>query len=169
MVVRLVETLAGQGFVVDAADEEPHGLSECERRIYAAEIAFIRYRLGSAERRFERLRQARVTLAGHGPVLLALLEAGLISRWRQVRVTAPTEEVAKLEQAAARARRDEAQQPAYADPAPSWWAGEEPPEWKLLAEALQAAGHVPVVVPMHHDAAAVELLPYVVRVVLCDD
>ncbi|MEU7837743.1 hypothetical protein [Nonomuraea sp. NPDC049129] len=121
MVVRLVETLAGQGFVVDAADEEPHGLSECERRIYAAEIAFIRYRLASAERRFERLREARVTLAGHGPVLLALLEAGLVSGWRQVRVAAPAEEAAKLEQAAARARRDEAQR-VRVDPAPPLWA-----------------------------------------------
>lgn len=109
MVVDLVRTLADQGFVIDVADEEPHGLSERERRIYAAEIAFVRYRLGAAERRFERLRQARITLAGHGPVLVALLEAGLVSGWRQVRVTAPVEETGRLEEAAARARRDEEQ------------------------------------------------------------
>jgi len=62
-----------------------------------------------------------------------------------------------------------ARQPVYADPAPSWWAEEEPPEWKILAEALRTAGHVPVVTLLHHDAAAAELLPYVVQVVLCDD
>ena len=109
MVVSLVETLAAHGFVVDAADEEPHGLSAYERRIYAAEIAFIRYRLASAERRFERLRQARITLAGHGPVLAALLEAGLVSGWRHVRVVSSAGEAANLEQVAARARRDEEQ------------------------------------------------------------
>ncbi|MEV6158627.1 hypothetical protein AB0L53_50705 [Nonomuraea sp. NPDC052129] len=145
MVVRLVETLAGQGFVVDAADEEPHGLSECERRIYAAEIAFIRYRLGSAERRFERLREARVTLAGHGPVLLALLEAGLVSGWRQVRVAAPAEGVAKLEQAAARARRDEAQrvrvdtaQPLWADADVGFQIGTETADLLATAQACPA-------------------------------
>ncbi|MEU4232923.1 hypothetical protein AB0F17_52265 [Nonomuraea sp. NPDC026600] len=109
MVADLVQTLAGQGFVIDASDEEPHGLGERERQIYAAEIAFVRHRLSSAERRFERLRQARVTLAGHGPVLAALLEAGLVSGWRQVRVVAPAEEIMRLEETAARARRDEDQ------------------------------------------------------------
>lgn len=120
MVVDLVQTLADQGFLIDAADEEPHGLSERERQIYAAEIAFVRYRLGSAERRFERLRQARITLAGHGPVLAALLEAVLVSGWRQIRVVAPAEEAEKLQEAAARARRDDDQRvridPATAEP-----------------------------------------------------
>ncbi|WP_433518723.1 hypothetical protein ACQP2T_26430 [Nonomuraea sp. CA-143628] len=145
MVVRLVETLAGQGFVVEAADEEPHGLSECERRIYAAEIAFVRHRLGSAERRFERLREARVTLAGHGPVLLALLEAGLVSGWRQVRVAAPAEEAAKLEYAAARARRDEAQrvrvdtaQPLWADADVVFQIGTETADLLATAQACPA-------------------------------
>ncbi|GAB3442023.1 hypothetical protein GCM10027570_08870 [Streptomonospora sediminis] len=104
-VVHLVEALAAEGFVLDAADEEPHGLTGPELDTYAAEIAFIRYRLASAERRFERFRQARIALTGHGPVLSALLESGLASGWRRIVVEAPDREADRLSAAAARGRR----------------------------------------------------------------
>jgi hypothetical protein len=38
-----------------------------------------------------------------------------------------------------------------------------------LADALRAAGHSPVVVPLDHDREATRVLPYVVQVVLCRD
>lgn len=84
IVERLVRGLAEQWLVSDVRTEEPHTLSVAEREVYAPEIAFLRYGHDSAERRFERLRQARVVLAGDGPVLAALLEAGLRSGWRDV-------------------------------------------------------------------------------------
>jgi hypothetical protein len=38
-----------------------------------------------------------------------------------------------------------------------------------LVDALRAAGHTPVVVPLDHDPEATRILPYVLRVVLCRD
>lgn len=116
-VVRLVGALAEEGFVLDAAEEEPHGLTEGDLDAYAAEIAFIRYRLPSAERRFERLRQARIALTGHGPVLLALLESGLACGWLQVIVDAPVGETGALAAAVERARRDGGQRVCFGEAA----------------------------------------------------
>ncbi|MFI9813823.1 hypothetical protein [Saccharothrix variisporea] len=86
VVEHLVRSLLDQQLLVDARDDEPHSLTEEEQRVYAPEIAFLRYATDSAEHRFERLRSARVALVGHGPVLAALLEAGLRSGWRRVEV-----------------------------------------------------------------------------------
>ncbi|GAA2923985.1 hypothetical protein [Streptomyces enissocaesilis] len=102
----LVTALAKHRFVVDVGEEQPHGLSPDEVETYAPEIAFIRYGFDSAERRFERVREARVLLVGSGPVLAALLRTGLNSGWRSVRVAdagaVPTDLAACL----AAARRD---------------------------------------------------------------
>ncbi|MBF9133693.1 hypothetical protein I0C86_32875 [Plantactinospora sp. S1510] len=38
-----------------------------------------------------------------------------------------------------------------------------------LVTALRSAGRVPVAVPLHHDPEAVRVLPFLVRVVLCDE
>lgn len=112
----LVGRLAEAGFVVDAQDDEPHGLSRKELETYRAEIAFVRYRLASAERRFERLRRARITLRGSGPVAEALLQAGLQCGWRDVLVQAPEGEVRALKAAADRALRDARQSVSFAPP-----------------------------------------------------
>ncbi|MFI6803208.1 hypothetical protein [Streptosporangium canum] len=109
LVEQLVAALAEQGFVVDARPEEPHTLSPGERATYQPEIAFIRYGADSAERRFERLREARVVLHGGGPVLGAVLEAGLRSGWRQVLAIDTGVIPADLAAAVVRGRRDAAQ------------------------------------------------------------
>ncbi|MFC5826351.1 hypothetical protein [Nonomuraea insulae] len=109
LVERLVRGLAEQRLVSDAREEEPHTLSAAEREVYAPEIAFLRYGHDSAERRFERLRQARVVLVGDGPVLGALLEAGLRSGWRDVRVAEGGAARVDLAAPQVRGRRDDAQ------------------------------------------------------------
>ncbi|MEV5574313.1 hypothetical protein AB0L06_30125 [Spirillospora sp. NPDC052269] len=106
LVERLVGALAEHRFVVDARVEEPHWLSAAEQEVYAPEIAFIRYGFDSAERRFERLRLARISLVGSGPVLGALLRAGLNSGWHTVRVTDLGDEPVDLLAAVAESRRD---------------------------------------------------------------
>ncbi|WP_157429456.1 hypothetical protein [Actinomadura oligospora] len=106
LVEKLVGALAEHRFVVDARVEEPHGLSAAEQETYAPEIAFIRYGFDSAERRFERLRQATVSLTGSGPVLAALLRAGLNSGWRLVRLTDVGAEPIDLVAEVAASRRD---------------------------------------------------------------
>ncbi|MFC5182272.1 hypothetical protein [Actinomadura harenae] len=105
MVERLVGVLAERRFVVDGRDGEPHTLSADELAVYAPEIAFIRYGFDSAEARFERLRRARVALVGDGPVMHALVEAGLGSGWREVFVVGDPD----ADVAVARGRRDAAQ------------------------------------------------------------
>src|SRR5437868_357568 len=109
LVENLVAALAAQRLVADAQTEEPHTLRPEERAVYAPEIAFIRYGASSAERRFERLRETSVALYGSGPVLAALLEAGLRSGWREVRVVDAGTERADLMAAVERGRRDAAQ------------------------------------------------------------
>jgi len=109
MVHDLVRVLAEQRFVADVRQDEPHLLDADELRIYAAEIAFIRYALDSAERRFQRVRDARIVVLGLGPVLAAVLEAGLWSGWRDVRVLAPDSEVPVLRGVVERSCRDSKQ------------------------------------------------------------
>jgi len=106
MVEGLVGVLSKERFIVDVVGDEPHLLDAEEQRVYAAEIAFIRYGLDSAERRFQRVREARITLIGGGPVASALLEAGLWSGWRNVQVLAPAEQVVALRDVVQRTRRD---------------------------------------------------------------
>ncbi|MGH3972179.1 MAG: hypothetical protein ACRDS9_02465, partial [Pseudonocardiaceae bacterium] len=107
MVGQLVRTLYEQGFVIDARADRPHSLTAAECRIYAEEIGFVRYSLDSAEYRFQCYRQARVTVLGSGPVLTALLEAGLRSGLRDVRVAGcGLAQVPQLRQVVQRACRD---------------------------------------------------------------
>ena len=70
------------------------------------EIAFIRYALDSAEHRFQQYRERPVLLTGEGPVMAAVLRAGLRSGWRQVRVLAGVEDVARLRAVAQESRKD---------------------------------------------------------------
>ncbi|MGW4111044.1 hypothetical protein ACWEFJ_09210 [Actinosynnema sp. NPDC004786] len=107
-VEHLVRVLHEQHLLVDAVDDEPHALTEEELRVYEPEIAFLRYATDSAEHRFERLRSARVTLRGGGPVLAALLAAGLRSGWRRVSVRTD-DDVTALRAVARAATRDDAQ------------------------------------------------------------
>jgi hypothetical protein len=95
--------------LVDAADDPPHTLSDEELRVYQPEIASIRLGADSAEHRFERLRSARVTVLGGGPVLPALPAAGLRSGWRRVAVRADEGDVDRLTAVARDAVRDSAQ------------------------------------------------------------
>ncbi|NUT91096.1 MAG: hypothetical protein HOY78_03620 [Saccharothrix sp.] len=107
VVEHLVQSLMAQQLLVDAQDDEQHSLSEEEQRVYSQEIAFLRYATDSAEHRFERLRSARVALVGRGPVVAALLEAGLRSGWRRVAVC--TDDTDELRAVARGAVRDSAQ------------------------------------------------------------
>ncbi|GAA2092723.1 hypothetical protein GCM10009801_59420 [Streptomyces albiaxialis] len=110
-VERLVGTLAEGGFVTDAVPERPHGLSADEQRLYAEQLAFLRYAADSAEHRFERLRAARVALWGDGPLLAEVLRLGLRSGWRTVEVTVPDGAPAEpLRRLAATARKDALQE-----------------------------------------------------------
>lgn len=109
MVESVVDTLREQRLLVDAGVAVPHTLGAQELRVYASEIAFIRYVLDSPEHRFQRLREARIELVGAGPVLAAVLEAGLRSGWRRVRVRAPGSETEALRVAATDAQRDSRQ------------------------------------------------------------
>lgn len=88
MVYRLVNTLTRNGFVVDEAPGEAHTLAEREVTEYAAEIASIRYRHGSAEWRFQQLRNARILLCGRGPLVTDIAAMGLRSGWRRLDVLA---------------------------------------------------------------------------------
>lgn len=110
MVERLVGALAEQRFVADAADELPHGLSAVELSAYEPEIAWIGYAHDSPGHRFERLRRARVAVVvtgEAGPMAAALLQAGLGSGWKEVRVSGAP--IAGLSAAIAAGRRDAAQ------------------------------------------------------------
>jgi hypothetical protein len=109
VVEQVINALFDQRLLVNALDDEPHSLSVEERRVYAPEIEFIRYAVDSAEHRFGRLRSARIVLLGAGPVLAALVAAGLHSGWRLVRVHAPADEVDELRIVARGAMRDDAQ------------------------------------------------------------
>ncbi len=110
MVTDLVSMLHQQGFVTDAHADRPHTLNQTERETYAAEIAFIRYALDSAEYRFQRYRQAEVLLLGTGPLLIALVETSLAAGCKTVRVAAATPgEARQLHDAGQGARRDAAQ------------------------------------------------------------
>ncbi|GAA4519771.1 hypothetical protein [Nonomuraea ferruginea] len=108
MVESLVGRLAEHRFVVDDRQARPHGLTGAELRAYAEEIAFIGYALDSPEARFERIRSARLVLAGAGPLLEALVEACVGSGWRYVAVICP--EATAAGRAAEAVRRDPRQE-----------------------------------------------------------
>ncbi|GAB2962700.1 hypothetical protein [Saccharothrix stipae] len=110
VVEHLVRALFEQRLLVDAADDLPHTLSDSEQRVHRSEIASIRSVADAAEHRFERLRSARVTVLGGGPVLPALLAAGLRSGWRRVSVRVGEDDVDGLAAVARDAVRDSAQQ-----------------------------------------------------------
>jgi len=147
MVEGLVSALFEQGFVVDAVGDEPHGLDAEEQRVYAAEIAFIRYRLASAERRFQRVREARIVLIGQGPVVGAVLEAGLWSGWCTVGVLAPAAQLAALRETAEVTRRD----PKQVVRLQLWSEGPE-------AEVIKVVDEADVVLQICHESHQADLL-----------
>ncbi|MEU5612856.1 group-specific protein [Streptomyces sparsogenes] len=78
---RLLDTLQRRGYLREATDARPHGLTAAELHDYRHEIAYIGHWLDSPEHRFERYRTARVLLLGDGPLHAAarhaLLACGL--------------------------------------------------------------------------------------------
>lgn len=102
----LAETLSEQRFVVAAVGDEPPLLDAEEQQVYAAEIASIRGGLDSAQRRFQRVRTARIVLVGEGPVVDALLATGLRWGWCHVRVLAPATQAEALREVVVTTRRD---------------------------------------------------------------
>ncbi|MGX1772604.1 hypothetical protein ACWIGW_10850 [Nocardia brasiliensis] len=108
----MVTALHEHGFVTDAQGDLPHRLSEAELRIYAREIAFLACTIDAPERRFQRHREARVTVlgsAGTERVVSAVVAAGVRSGWANVRVAAAGQEETELMRAVDAARRDEHQ------------------------------------------------------------
>jgi hypothetical protein len=71
-----------------------------------------------------------------------------------------------LERSLLRWQARTARQSAYADATPHWYDAADHAAVRVMAEALRAAGHVPVAVPLRHDAEAVALLPFVAQIVL---
>ncbi|WP_043677745.1 hypothetical protein [Nocardia vulneris] len=107
----MVTALHEHGFVTDAQGDLPHQLAEAELRIYAREIAFLACAIDAPEHRFQRHRQARVTVlgsAGTERVVTAVVAAGVRSGWANVRVGMVRQE-AELLRAVDAARRDEHQ------------------------------------------------------------
>ncbi|MEV5409926.1 hypothetical protein AB0K60_13950 [Thermopolyspora sp. NPDC052614] len=86
MVTTLVGSLLSAGLLKDVSGDDPHGLSDAELELYAAEIAYIDYYLDSAARRFEGYRTAPMLCLGSGLTLTALAHACLASGVRDVRV-----------------------------------------------------------------------------------
>ncbi|MEU9796595.1 group-specific protein [Streptomyces sparsogenes] len=78
---RLLDTLQRRGYLREATEARPHGLTATELHDYRHEIAYIGHWLDSPEHRFERYRTARVLLLGDGPLHAAarhaLLACGL--------------------------------------------------------------------------------------------
>ncbi|MFD7452928.1 hypothetical protein [Kitasatospora sp. NPDC059827] len=105
----LVLRLHGLGFVKDAREDRPHGLTEHELREYAAEIAFLRHALDSAEHRFQRYRDTRVRLIADGPLRAAALRALLRTGCRDVEVVAEPAAFTALDRFASAQRRDQDQ------------------------------------------------------------
>ncbi|MFJ5292931.1 MULTISPECIES: hypothetical protein [unclassified Streptomyces] len=82
----LVELLAREGFVRDAAADLPHGLSPQVRARHAALIDFIAARADSPEHRFERYRDCAPLVVGTGRMAGALVLALLASGVAHVRL-----------------------------------------------------------------------------------
>ncbi|WP_346174337.1 group-specific protein [Streptomyces cuspidosporus] len=78
---RLLDTLQRRGYLREATEARPHGLTAAELHDYRHEIAYIGHWLDSPEHRFERYRTARVLVLGDGPLHAAarhaLLACGL--------------------------------------------------------------------------------------------
>ncbi|WP_280469469.1 hypothetical protein [Nocardia brasiliensis] len=107
----MVTALHEHGFVTDAQDALPHQLSDADLRIYEREIAFLACAIDAPEHRFQRHREARVTVlgaAGTERVVSAVVAAGVRSGWAHVRVATAGPE-AELMRAVDAARRDEHQ------------------------------------------------------------
>ncbi|WP_434451788.1 hypothetical protein [Lentzea sp. E54] len=92
-VTAIVRRLAEAGCVVDATEDEPHGLTARELETYSSEIAFLDYYGASAARRFERYRNTPVTVFGSGPVFVSLVASVLRSGVRTVRAAISPEGV----------------------------------------------------------------------------
>ncbi|MEU8889915.1 hypothetical protein [Streptomyces sp. NPDC048442] len=106
----LVRLLHRAGFVADAREDRPHGLSEEERREYADLIAFVGYALDSADHRFQRYRDHRLVVAGDGPLVAALVPAAVRTGCRRVEVVASGTAADQLAEQAAAVLRDRRQE-----------------------------------------------------------
>lgn len=82
----LVELLAREGFVRDAAADLPHTLSPEVRTRHASMIDFIALRTDSPEYRFERYRKCAPVVTGSGRLASALVLALLASGIEHVRL-----------------------------------------------------------------------------------
>jgi hypothetical protein len=81
----LVETLAREGVVRDAAGDHPHGLSPEVRRVHASVIAFIARAADSPEHRFQRYRESDPLVVGAGQLVAPLVHALLATGVERVR------------------------------------------------------------------------------------
>jgi len=113
MVTTLVGSLLSAGLIKDVSGDEPHGLTDEELRLYAAEISYIDYYVGSAARRFETYRTTPVVCVGSGLTLTALVHACLAAGVRHVHALitdeCPTDADRLDEYARLAAERDPAQ------------------------------------------------------------
>jgi hypothetical protein len=91
MLENLVGTLLRDGLVRDAAEDEPHGLTDHELEVFAPEIAFIEYFRASPAARFERFRGAHITCTGSGLTFAGLVRALLLLGLRTVHAQPTTE------------------------------------------------------------------------------
>ncbi|AFU03747.1 hypothetical protein [Nocardia brasiliensis] len=108
----MVSALHEHGFVTDAQGDLPHHLSEADLRIYAREIAFLACAIDAPEHRFQRHREARVTVlgsAGTERVVTAVVAAGVRSGWANVCVGTAGRAEDEVLRAVDTARRDEHQ------------------------------------------------------------
>ncbi|KAB7834278.1 group-specific protein [Streptomyces mobaraensis] len=95
--LRLLDTLRAHGFVREAADPLPHGLTDDELRVHAPEIAYVGNWLDSPEHHFERYRAARVLAAGDGPLADAARHALLACGLRRVHAADPREAAGRVD------------------------------------------------------------------------
>lgn len=86
---RLLDTLQRRGYLREATEARPHGLTATELHDYRHEIAYIGHWLDSPEHRFERYRTARVLLLGDGPLHAAARHALLACGLRHALGEAP--------------------------------------------------------------------------------
>jgi putative thiazole-containing bacteriocin maturation protein len=91
-VVKLITTLAEQGYIKDVSADRPHTLTPEICRTYAAAIAFIDYHLDSAAYRFEQFLALPVLAIGSGDALIALAHALLETGNRHIHLLDTGEE-----------------------------------------------------------------------------
>lgn len=149
-VERLVHTLARGGYVRDAVPERAHGLTADERRVYAEQLSHLRYLADSPEHRFQRVREAHLTVcASAAPphavaaavaVLGEVVRLGVRAGWRTVDVAVPDAPSARaVRRVADAALRDPSQEVRISVP------GDAVPDAGDLVVWVDAAGGEPPV------------------------